>query len=29
MNDTNDNALKPNTALQGKFYTYTIQKVLG
>ena len=29
MNDTNDNVLKPNTVLQGKFYTYTIQKVLG
>ena len=29
MNNTNDNALKPGTLLQGKSYTYTIQKVLG
>ena len=25
----NENALKPNTTLRGKAYTYTIQKVLG
>ena len=29
MNDSNDNALKPGTLLQGKSYTYTIQEVLG
>ena len=29
MNDSNGNALKPGTLLQGKSYTYTIQKVLG
>ena len=29
MTDTNDNALKPGTLLQGKSYTYTIQKDLG
>ena len=29
MNDTNNNALELGTILQGKAYTYTIQKVLG
>ena len=29
MNNVNNNALQPNTLLQGKAYTYTIQKVLG
>lgn len=29
MNHTTDHTLKPNTSLQGKSYTYTIQKVLG
>ena len=29
MNNTNDNVLKPGTLLQGKSYTYTIQKDLG
>ena len=29
MDNTNDNALKPGTLLQGKSCTYTIQKVLG
>ena len=29
MNDSTDNALKPNTILHGKSYTYTIEKKLG
>ena len=29
MNNTNDNALKSGILLQGKSYTYTIQKMLG
>ena len=29
MNDSTDNALKPNTVLHGKSYTYTIEKKLG
>lgn len=29
MNDSTDNALKPNTILHGNSYTYTIEKKLG